>query len=66
MSARLKVLEALLYNFPDAPVLYPNNINQDSDYRAAEQFCTRTLGVRYEGAPPPFLKYGNTPAPRER
>lgn len=60
-SVRLNVLDALLYNFPDQPVLYPNNINQDEDYRAAERFCTATFGVVYRDPPPPYLKYGNLP-----
>lgn len=62
-SVRLNVLDALLYNFPDQPELYPNNINRDDDYRAAERFCTERLGVVYRDAPPPFLKYGNIPPP---
>jgi hypothetical protein len=60
-SARLDVLEALLYNYPDQPVLYPNNINQNEDYRNAERFCSETLGVVYKDPPPPFLTYGNIP-----
>jgi hypothetical protein len=60
-TARLNVLEALVYNFPDQSVLYPNNINQDSDYRNAERFCTETLGVVYKDPPPPFFKFGNIP-----
>ncbi len=60
-SVRLNVLDALLYNFPDQPALYPNNINQDEDYRAAERFCTAALGVVYQDPPPPYLKYGNVP-----
>lgn len=60
-SVRLNVLDALLYNFPDQPELYPNNVNRDEDYRAAERFCTERLGVVYRDAPPPFLKYGNIP-----
>ena len=60
-SVRLNVLDALLYNFPDQPELYPNNINRDEDYRAAERFCTERLGVVYRESPPPFLKYGNIP-----
>lgn len=62
-SVRINVLDALLYNFPDQPELYPNNINRDDDYRAAERFCTERLGVVYKDAPPPFLKYGNIPPP---
>ena len=60
-SARLNVLEALLYNFPDQPVLYPNNVNRDEDYRAAERFCIEKFGVAYRDPPPPFLKYATLP-----
>jgi hypothetical protein len=60
-TARLNVLDALVYNYPDQPVLYPNNINQDSDYRDAERFCTDILGVNYKVPPPPYFKYGNVP-----
>jgi hypothetical protein len=62
-SVRLNVLEALLYNFPDQPVLYPNNINAEADYTAAERFCTQTLGVTYKTPPPPFLTYRGYPIP---
>ena len=31
-TVRLNVLEALLYNFPDQFILYPNNIKSDADY----------------------------------
>jgi hypothetical protein len=54
-SVRLNVLEALLYNYPDQPVLYPNNIITEEDYTAAELFCTKTLGVTYKTPPPPFM-----------
>lgn len=64
-SARLVVLEALLYNFPDQPALYPNNINKDEDYRAAERFCMEKLGVTYATPPPPFFKYRDSPTPVE-
>ena len=60
-SARLNVLEALLYNYPDQPVLYPNNIGRDDDYRNAERFCSDVLGVAYKEPPPPYLKYANVP-----
>ncbi|MBK8010588.1 MAG: hypothetical protein IPK13_04520 [Deltaproteobacteria bacterium] len=56
-SLRLNVLEALLYNFPDQPVLYPNNIIREADYTAAERFCTQALGVTYKDPSPPFLTY---------
>ena len=62
-SARLNVLDGLLYNFPDQPELYPNNINSDEDYRAAERFCTETLGVVYKESPPPYMKYRDVPVP---
>lgn len=66
-SVRLNVLDALLYNFPDEPSLYPNNVNRDEDYRTAERFCEKTLGVVYRTPPPPYLKYGNVPpAPLRR
>ena len=60
-SVRLDVLDALRYNYPDEPVLYPNNINDDSDYAAAEQFCSRKLGVVYSEARPPFVTYVGHP-----
>jgi hypothetical protein len=60
-SVRLNVLEALLYNFPDQPVLYPNNIITEEDYRAAERFCTESLGVTYTTPPPPFMTYRGFP-----
>lgn len=65
-SARLNVLDGLLYNFPDQPELYPNNINGDDDYRAAERFCVETLGVTYKESPPPYLKYRDVPVPLRR
>jgi hypothetical protein len=60
-SVRLNVLEALLYNFPDQPQLYPNSILTDEDYRRAERFCTETLGVTYTSPPPPFMTYFGFP-----
>lgn len=60
-SVRLSALEALLYNFPDQPALYPNNIIREADYTAAERFCTQTLGVSYNQPPPPFLTYRGYP-----
>lgn len=62
-AVRLNVLEALLYYFPDQPVLYPNNIITEADYTAAEHFCTKTLGVTYSDPPPPFLTYRGYPIP---
>jgi hypothetical protein len=60
-SVRLNVLEALLYNFPDQPELYPNNIITEEDYMAAERFCAKTLGVTYTTPPPPFMTYRGYP-----
>ena len=65
-SVRLNVLEALLYNFPDQPELYPNNIRKPEDYTAAEQFCAITIGVMYTTPPPPFLTYRGYPIPLMR
>jgi len=62
-SVRLNVLEALLYNFPDQPVLYPNNIISESDYTKAELFCTKKLGISYTTPPPPFMTYRGYPFP---
>jgi len=62
-SVRLNVLDGLLYNFPQEPVLYPNNINRDEDYRAAERFCSANFGTVYKDPPPPYLKFGNVPEP---
>lgn len=56
-SVRLDVLEALLYNYPEQPVLYPNNIISEEDYTAAENFCKQTFGVKYNSPPPPFMTY---------
>ncbi len=62
-SVRLSVLEALLYNFPDQPVLYPNNIINEADYTAAERFCTKIFGVTYRNPSPPFMTYRGYPIP---
>jgi hypothetical protein len=64
-SVRLSALEALLYNFPDQPVLYPNNIINADSYTAAEQFCILTLGVTFTMPQPPFLTYRPFPIPLE-
>jgi hypothetical protein len=63
-SVRLDVLAALLYNYPDQPALYPNNIVTEQDYLTAERFCTRTLGVEYSAPEPAFLTYRGYPIPR--
>jgi hypothetical protein len=65
-SLRLNVLEALLYHYPDQPVLYPNNINSAADYTAAERFCTKELGVTYEGPEPPFMTFRPFPVPLQQ
>ena len=65
-SLRLNVLEALLYHYPDQPVLYPNNIHSAAEYPAAERFCTEELGVTYEGPEPPFMTFRPFPVPARR
>jgi hypothetical protein len=62
-SLRLNVLEALQYNYPDQPVLYPNNIHSAAEYTAAEKFCTEELGVVFEGPEPPFMTFRPFPVP---
>lgn len=62
-SVRLNVLEALLYNYPDRPELYPNNILGPANYAAAEAFAISALGVRYSAPVPPFLTYRGYPIP---
>lgn len=62
-SVRLNVLEALLYNYPEQPLLYPNNIVEEEDYFAAERFCSTTFGVVYSTPPPPFMTYYGFPKP---
>jgi len=62
-SVRVSALEALLYNYPDQPALYPNNVNDDAGYELAERFCIQTLGVSYDGPRPPFMKYRPFPIP---
>jgi hypothetical protein len=64
-SVRLSALEGLLYNFPDQPMLYPNNIAKEADYTAAERFASQALGVSYKNPPPPFLTYRGYPIPRQ-
>lgn len=61
-SIRMEVLAALAYAFPSEPTLNPNAIIRDSDYEAAEQFCARTLGVKYTGPRPPFLTIRGYPS----
>lgn len=62
-SVRLNALEALLYNFPEEPALYPNNIVTEDDYAAAERFCRATLGVTLRDPPPPFMTVRGFPIP---
>lgn len=53
-TVRMDALEALAYNFPDQPFLYPNNINSSEDYAVAERFCTTKFGAVFDGAIPDF------------
>lgn len=63
-SVRLSALEGLLYNFPDQPVLYPNNIVREADYTAAERFASQALGVSFAQPPPPFMTFRGYPIPK--
>jgi hypothetical protein len=63
-SVRLDVLQALAYDYPAEPALNPNSINAESDYTAAERFCTRALGVTYEQPVPPFMTFRGDPIRR--
>lgn len=56
-SARLDVLKALIYNFPDIPVFNPNNIRSDFDYVEAERFCIDKFNFDYKDPRPAFLTY---------
>lgn len=62
-SVRLSVLDALLYNYPEEPVLYPNNIVTEANYGAAERFCEKAFGVTYKTPPPPFMTVRGYPMP---
>ena len=62
-SDRLSALEALLYNYPNEPVLYPNNIVTEANYQDAERFCEKTFGVTYKTPPPPFMTIRGYPMP---
>lgn len=62
-SVRLDVLDALIYNFPGQPVLSASRIVADEDYQAAEDFCTKTLGVVYTEPRPPFMTVRPYPIP---
>jgi hypothetical protein len=54
-SVRLSVRDALQYAFPGEPSLGAE-IGKEEDYTRIEQFCTRELGVGYDGVPrPEFL-----------
>ncbi len=56
-SLRLNVLDALSYNYPEEYILYPNNIKSEEDYKTAETFCIKKLGVVYNTPEPPFMTY---------
>ena len=62
-SVRVDVLEALSYNFPDQPVLYETQINDDSGYAKAEKFCEDRLGATWSSPRPPYLKIMGYPIP---
>ena len=53
-SIRLKAMEALIYAFPEEEILLnPSNVLKEEDYTRVEQFCTKTLGIRFDGMPRP-------------
>lgn len=56
-SARLDVLNSLIYNFPDIVLFNQNMINTDDDYIAAENYCINEFGIEYKDARPSFLTY---------
>lgn len=62
-SVRLDILAALSYNFPEEPVLYETQINDDTGYERAEQFCQKRLGVKWDHPRPPYLKIMGYPIP---
>ena len=62
-TMRFAVLEGLSYNFPVEPVLYPNYIITEEDFREAEEFCERTLGAQYKLPVPAFMTYRGHPEP---
>lgn len=62
-SLRLKVLEALSYNYPDKSFLYPDSIHSQEDYSRAEKFVADTLDVHFDGPLPQFHTYYPTPTP---
>jgi len=55
MSVRLEVMDALSYAYPDEAALESFKVRSIEDYRAAEKFCTRKLGVRYTQPEPEYL-----------
>jgi hypothetical protein len=62
-SVRLKIMEALAYNFPDKVFLYDNAIINDNGYERVEQFCEQTFGIQWQTARPAFLAVQGFPTP---
>lgn len=60
-SQRLDILAALQLAFPAENVLFPNTINDDAGYAAAEAFVEKQLGVTWSSPRPPFLKSSGRP-----
>ncbi|MFH0724839.1 MAG: hypothetical protein V2B19_00540 [Pseudomonadota bacterium] len=62
-SVRLKIMEALAYNFPDKIFLHDNAIINDSGYERVEKFCEETFGIQWRTARPPYLAVQGFPTP---
>ncbi|HEY3442003.1 MAG TPA: hypothetical protein VGK29_14675 [Paludibaculum sp.] len=62
-SARLDIIGALGYNFPDEVLLYESAIRSDADYARIEEWCERRFHVRWDRERPPFLTVQGFPIP---
>lgn len=62
-SVRIDILEALSYNFPEQLALFRSQIEDDSGYERAEQFCANRLGVTWNRPRPPYLTVAGYPFP---
>jgi hypothetical protein len=54
-SARLSVIAALSFNYPEVPTLFVNNIVSEASYEAVEAFCRQQFGTQWPMPRPPFL-----------
>jgi hypothetical protein len=63
-SVRLSVMYELIYAFPEEyDLLNPSSVREEKDYIRVEEFCTKTVGVKYDGIPRPkfFVSLPNPP-----